>query len=125
MRSPSVFLLFLLAWPGIQVCGTQPDLPLASTDSDNRVHQRAPVTVEQAWTQRLNLQSEPVRRETLTDEIRTAATVVPAEQHISHVHTRVAGWIMDLHVRTTGESVQAGQPVAAIFSQDLYASLLE
>jgi Cu(I)/Ag(I) efflux system membrane fusion protein len=50
---------------------------------------------------------------------------VPDESRISHVHTRVAGWIEELHVNTTGELVQAGQPLARIFSLELFASQTE
>jgi RND family efflux transporter MFP subunit len=34
----------------------------------------------------------------------------------------VAGWLEALYVNTTGQSVRAGQPLAAIFSQELYSS---
>jgi RND family efflux transporter MFP subunit len=53
------------------------------------------------------------------------ATVVPDESRISHVHTRVAGWVEQLDVNTTGEVVQAGQPLARIFSQELLSSQTE
>lgn len=87
--------------------------------------QRVSVAVSPEWEQRLNLRNEPVRRETLAIEIRAAATVVPAEDQVSHVHTRVAGWIEELYVHNTGEQVEAGQPLVSIFSQELYASQLE
>lgn len=87
--------------------------------------QRVPVVVTPEWEQRLNLRSETVRRDLLTVEIRATATVIPAEDRVSHVHTRVAGWIEELYVHTTGEWVQEGQPLASIFSQELYASQLE
>jgi Cu(I)/Ag(I) efflux system membrane fusion protein len=50
---------------------------------------------------------------------------VPDESRISHVHTRVAGWLEQLDVSTTGELVQAGQPLARIFSQELLSSQTE
>jgi multidrug efflux pump subunit AcrA (membrane-fusion protein) len=53
------------------------------------------------------------------------ATVVPDESRISHVHTRVSGWIEHLDVNTTGETVRAGQPLAHIFSQELLSSQTE
>ena len=64
-------------------------------------------------------------RESLTQEVRAVATVVPDESRISHVHTRVAGWVEQLHVNTTGEMVRAGQPLARIFSQELLSSQTE
>ena len=95
------------------------------SDASHAAQQRVPVVVTPEWEQRLNLRTETVQRDLLTTEIRTAATVVPAEDRVSHVHTRVAGWIEELYVHTTGEWVQEGQPLASIFSQELYASQLE
>jgi multidrug efflux pump subunit AcrA (membrane-fusion protein) len=53
------------------------------------------------------------------------ATIVPDEARISHVHTRVSGWIEHLDVNTTGEMVRKGQPLAHIFSQELLSSQTE
>jgi Cu(I)/Ag(I) efflux system membrane fusion protein len=41
------------------------------------------------------------------------------------VHTRVAGWVEQLDVNTTGETVRAGQPLARVFSQELLSSQTE
>lgn len=73
----------------------------------------------------LGVQVEPVLREGLSRSVRVIATVVPDETRISHVHTRVAGWIEQLDVNTTGEFVRAGQPIARIFSQELLSSQTE
>ena len=64
-------------------------------------------------------------RESLTQAVRAVATVVPDESRISHVHTRVSGWVEQLDVNTTGEMVRAGQPLARIFSQELFSSQTE
>jgi Cu(I)/Ag(I) efflux system membrane fusion protein len=57
--------------------------------------------------------------------VRAVAIVVPDESRISHVHTRVAGWVEQLDINTTGETVRAGQPLARIFSQELLSSQTE
>jgi RND family efflux transporter MFP subunit len=54
--------------------------------------------------------------------VRAVATVALDESRVSHVHTRVAGWIERLYVNTTGQRVARGAPLAAIFSQELLAS---
>jgi Cu(I)/Ag(I) efflux system membrane fusion protein len=66
-----------------------------------------------------------VGRQALTQSVRAVATIVPDESRISHVHTRVSGWIEHLDVNTTGETVRAGQPLAHIFSQELLSSQTE
>jgi len=87
--------------------------------------ERVPVDVNVATIQELGIRLDVVGREALTQEVRAVATVVPDESRISHVHTRVAGWVEQLHVNTTGEFVRAGQPLARIFSQELLSSQTE
>ena len=93
-----------------------------TTGSDSTRH-RAPVDADAARS--LDIRLETVRRESLTQTVRAVATVAPDESRISHVHTRVAGWIEHLAVNTTGEGVRAGQPLAHIFSQELLSSQTE
>jgi Cu(I)/Ag(I) efflux system membrane fusion protein len=86
-------------------------------------HDRVPV--DAAAARSLDIRLETVGRESLTQTVRAVATIVPDESRISHVHTRVAGWIEHLDVSTTGEEVRAGQPLAHIFSQELLSSQTE
>ena len=72
-----------------------------------------------------DIRLETVGRELLTQTVRAVATIVPDESRISHVHTRVAGWIEHLDVNTTGQEVRAGQPLALLFSQELLSSQTE
>ena len=86
---------------------------------------RSRIAVDAAAARSLDIRLETVGRHSLTPTIRAVATVVPDESRISHVHTRVAGWIEHLDVNTTGEYVRAGQPLAHIFSQELLSSQTE
>lgn len=88
-------------------------------------HPRAEVEIAQEQLDAIGVRFERVRRETITEPIRAVATVVPDESRVSHVHTRVSGWIERLHVNTTGERIRAGEPLAGIFSQELLASQTE
>jgi hypothetical protein len=86
---------------------------------------RVPIEVSASTLQDLDIRVELVRRESLTQTIQAVATVVPDESRISHIHTRVSGWVEQLDVNTTGETVEAGQPLARIFSQELLSSQTE
>ena len=86
---------------------------------------RVPVDVTPSMLQALGVRIEEVGRESLTQTIQAVATVAPDESRISHAHTRVAGWVEQLDVNTTGELVRAGQPLARIFSQELLSSQTE
>lgn len=85
-------------------------------------HPRAEVELDQTQTDSIGVRIEKVRREAISQPIRAVATVVPDESRVSHVHTRVSGWIERLYVSTTGERVRAGQPLAGIFSQELLST---
>jgi Cu(I)/Ag(I) efflux system membrane fusion protein len=61
----------------------------------------------------------------IDNPIRGVATIVADESRITHVHARVAGWLEKLYINTTGQTVRAGQPLAAVFSQELYSSQQE
>lgn len=88
-------------------------------------HPRASVELDPLGLESIALRLDSASIETISQSIRAVATVVPDESRVSHVHTRVAGWIEQLHVSTTGQSVRAGQPLAGIFSQDLFSSQAE
>lgn len=96
---------------------------MALTSSAAAKHDRVPV--DAAATRSLDIRLETVGRESLADTVRAVAIVVPDESRISHVHTRVAGWIEHLDANTTGEFVKVGQPLARIFSQELLSSQTE
>jgi len=73
----------------------------------------------------MGIRMETVRRQAMTEPARAIATVALDESRISHVHTRVAGWIEELAVNTTGQYVRRGEPLARIFSQELLSSQTE
>jgi membrane fusion protein, copper/silver efflux system len=98
---------------------------MSSAAETASTHDRVAVDVNANIAQELGIRLESVGRESLTQEARAVATVVPDESRISHVHTRVAGWVEHLDVNTTGEVVRAGQPLAHIFSQELLSSQTE
>ena len=103
-------------------------LPAATTGTVSTAGSAAPqnrVPVDAAATQSLDIRVETVSRQSLTETVRAVATIVPDESRISHIHTRVAGWIEHLEVNTTGEMVREGQPIAHIFSQELLSSQTE
>jgi Cu(I)/Ag(I) efflux system membrane fusion protein len=87
--------------------------------------ERTAVSIGAPQANALGLSTINVRREEVSEQLRAVATVVPDESRLSHVHTRVAGWIEKLYVSNTGETVKAGQRLADIFSQELQSSQVE
>lgn len=91
----------------------------------NSASARVPVDLPTNQVAMIGVEYEPVVVGTLDDPVRAVATVVADESRIVHVHTRVAGWLEELLVNTTGEYVRAGQPLGGVFSQELYSSQSE
>lgn len=106
---------------------TAPSGRVATRDAGTgaSTHPRTAIEIEQAQLDAIGVRVERVQLQTISEPIRTVAAVVPDESRISHVHTRVSGWIERLYVNTTGERVRMGQPLAGIFSQELLSSQTE
>jgi membrane fusion protein, copper/silver efflux system len=105
----------------VQVAAEHPS-PRAPAATALSAAARVPVELPTQQIEALGVQFEPVEMRPLANPVRAVATVVADESRITHVHTRVAGWLEALYVNTTGQSVRAGQPLAAVFSQELYSS---
>lgn len=97
----------------------------AAAESGDAGPERAPVELEAERADAFGVTFEPVRREPVTTDLRAVVTIAPDESALAHVHTRVPGWIERLHVRTTGEEVAAGEPLASIFSRELLTAQSE
>lgn len=102
-----------------------PESPTESTSGEEGLAAREPVHLEPARARALGVTLAPVAREAMAAELRAVVTIVPDEARVSHVHTRVSGWIERLFVQTTGEAVRRGRPLVSIFSQELLASQSE
>jgi Cu(I)/Ag(I) efflux system membrane fusion protein len=112
-------------WPFDTSSAPQTEAMVGMTATAEAAPTHSRVPVEAAVTQSLDIRLETVGRESLRETVRAVATVVPDESRISHIHTRVSGWIEHLDVNTTGEMVREGQPLAHIFSQELLSSQTE
>lgn len=104
--------------PGPTALAPAPAVPA----QEHAAHARAAVELDARQAAGAGAGVVAAQRETLAQPIRSVATVMPDEARLVHLHTRVSGWLEEVYVATTGSSVKAGQPVAAIFSQELYAS---
>ncbi len=72
--------------------------------------------------QRIGVRTARVERGSLGDALDLVGFVTPDETRLRRVQLRVPGWIRELYVNQTGESVRRDQPLLAIYSPELYAS---
>jgi Cu(I)/Ag(I) efflux system membrane fusion protein len=54
--------------------------------------------------------------------IRTVGRIEVDERAVAHLHIKFEGYIHELYVNTTGEQVEAGQPLFSVYSPDLLAT---
>ncbi|MBW3141202.1 efflux RND transporter periplasmic adaptor subunit [Ferrimonas balearica] len=77
------------------------------------------VGVSGGLQQALGVRTETVERGTLWRYIKTLGTVQYNEDAISHIHTRVTGWVEKLAVNSVGQQVEKGQLLYELYSPEL------
>ncbi|MBY6204489.1 efflux RND transporter periplasmic adaptor subunit [Halomonas denitrificans] len=77
------------------------------------------VRVEPGVQQQMNLRTAEVREGRLWRRIDTVGRVTWDAERLSHVHSRVAGWIGEIGVEAAGEPVEAGQLLYTLYSPEL------
>lgn len=70
----------------------------------------------------LGVRTAMVEFKPLDIAINTVGYVGFDEDRLIHIHPRVEGWLEQLYVKSEGESVQAGQPLYAMYSPKLVAA---
>ncbi|MAG33752.1 MAG: efflux transporter periplasmic adaptor subunit [Deltaproteobacteria bacterium] len=80
------------------------------------------VIVDAATVQNIGVRTAPVERRDLARSVRAVGRVAYNERRISHIHTKVQGWVEKLFVDFVGQEVERGQPLLEIYSPELVAT---
>ena len=72
--------------------------------------------------QLIGMRSVAAEMGTLTKEIRIVGKVTYDETHLTHVHSKVSGYIEEVFADSIGKPVRAGDPLFTIYSPDLLAT---
>jgi Cu(I)/Ag(I) efflux system membrane fusion protein/cobalt-zinc-cadmium efflux system membrane fusion protein len=80
------------------------------------------IRIDPALVQSMGVRTAPVERRDLARSIRTVGHVAYDEGRVSHVHTKVQGWIEELYVEYEGATVDRGQPMLEIYSPELVST---
>ena len=83
---------------------------------------RNPVHMSPDQERSLGIVYTTVGRKTLSRSIRTVGLIETAEQNVADVTPKIDGFVEELYVATTGESVRAGQPLLRLYSPVLVAA---
>src|SRR6185295_12286902 len=86
---------------------------------------RGDVTIDSNRQQLIGVRLAAAMRETMAGAVRTTGVVRYDETRRSDVNVKLDGWIRDLFVDYTGQFVQKGQPLFALYSPDLLVAQSE
>ena len=87
--------------------------------------QTSAITIDQATAEFLGLQTATVESRTFDQPVRTTGRVMPDERRITHVQTKVEGWIEETMGNFEGQQITKGQPLFTLYSPELVATQQE
>jgi Cu(I)/Ag(I) efflux system membrane fusion protein/cobalt-zinc-cadmium efflux system membrane fusion protein len=80
------------------------------------------VVIDPATVQNIGVRTTPVVRQDLVRSVRALGRVAYDERRVSHIHTKVQGWVEKLFVDYVGQKVERGEPLLEIYSPELVAT---
>jgi len=97
-------------------------IPVYEGDEQN---DGATVKVSLDKIQRTGVRTEPAEMHVLVQPVRAVGTVAIDERRLTIVALRSDGYIEDLFVNTTGQSVRAGEPLFRVFSPQIQQAQID
>ena len=111
--------------------GTQPEsMPGMDTSAAGTGgHPTAPagnvVYISPSRKQLIGVRTATVAYQALDTTIRTVGTVAYDETRVTHIHTKIAGWVDRLYVDYVGKQLQKGEPLFTVYSPELVSTQKE
>jgi RND family efflux transporter MFP subunit len=96
--------------------------PQSDATAPGGVDGLAPVPTTADGRRLAGIRTAVATRDRLERTIRAVGTVAADETRVHRVHTRIPGWVERLYVDFEGRDVARGEPLLAIYSQELLAS---
>jgi Cu(I)/Ag(I) efflux system membrane fusion protein len=93
-------------------------VPVYATGSDNN-RQVGVVEINPNVINNLGVRTAKVTRHALHIPINTVGYVGYNQDTLVHIHPRVEGWVDKLYVKSTGQKVEQGEPLYALYSPQL------
>jgi RND family efflux transporter MFP subunit len=94
----------------------------ASAPPHSSALQDSAIFVPPEKQQLIGMRSVPAEMGTLTKDIRIVGKVSYDETRLTHIHSKVSGYIEEVFADYVGKSVRAGEPLFTIYSPDLVAT---
>ncbi len=101
----------------------RPDLPMTSgAPTPDREPARGEVEIDTRRQQLIGVRIVPVTRGTVASAVRAPGVVRYDETRQTNVNVKIDGWIRDLDVDFTGQTVRRGQRLFTLYSPELLAT---
>lgn len=83
------------------------------------------VGIDSVAVQDIGVRTEKARHETLTRDIRTVGRVTYDEERLFRLHPKYSGWVDKIYAGKTGQQVNRGEPLLAVYSPQMVSSQQE
>ncbi len=121
MRTSASAVLLLLTVPAWAATAAQNEAHEAGHPAEDRV----PVEIAPAQQARMGIKTVRATMEPLSYDVRAPGVLKTDEGKETHFHTRVSGWIEEIHVDSIGKTVRKGEPLFDLYSPDLVTTQSE
>src|SRR5262249_58514582 len=101
---------------------TSVDKPIPEPDAPSRADSAGSVQLSEQEQKAIGVETAEVKRQTVRKEIVAPGKVAEPETGIGTISARIGGRIEKLLINVTGETVRRGQPVALIYSPDVFTA---
>ncbi len=100
------------------ICG----MDLVAKEADASSVQDGSVQIDPVTIQNIGVKTMVVEKQPLKRTVRAVGRVDYDETRIMDVNSKIAGWVEELYVDYTGQWVEKGQPLLALYSPELVAA---
>ncbi len=104
---------------------TMAGMPMGNASPADSKTRTGQIYIAPERQQLIGVKTASAEMKSITKEIRTVGRVAYDETKITHVHTKVSGFIEDVFADYVGKPVKAGEPLFTIYSPDLVATQQE
>src|SRR5436190_9283811 len=108
--------------PTAAAAETSLDAPAAQPDIPSSADTAVSVELNEKEQKAIGVETAEVRRQTIRKEIVAPGKVVEPETGVRTISARIGGRIEKLLINITGETVDRGQPVALIYSPEVFTA---
>jgi Cu(I)/Ag(I) efflux system membrane fusion protein len=123
----SAYWWFMVRTPELmhptQATERKSDTSLTEQTSKKKISLRTEgVMVSPRKQKMIGVKTEPATIRNLTHTIRTVGQVEVDERRLTHMHTKLEGWVQELYVKFTGEHVKKDQKLFEMYSPELVST---